>query len=81
MSLSRLSLYPLLGFVRWTAMVAVTLVLLAFTGNNRCTRGEVAISPDGRTIAAASTGPVICRPIGPFGLFGEAVHNSRVTSV
>jgi WD40 repeat protein len=32
----------------------------------------VAISPDGRFVAAAAEGPVVCRPIGPFGLFGVA---------
>lgn len=32
----------------------------------------VAISPDGRFVAAAAQGPVVCRPIGPFGLLGVA---------
>ena len=41
---------------------------------------DVAVSSDGRTIAAASTGPVVCRPMGPFGLFGVAcgVEGGRV---
>ncbi len=56
MSLSRLSLCPLVGSVRWTAMVAVTLVLLAFAGTNRCNRGEVEVALD------QSLPPVVLEP-------------------